>query len=269
MDYMARALKLAMRAKRICKPNPAVGAVIVRDGQVIGEGSTQPAGQAHAEIMALRQAGDRTRGATLYVTLEPCSHHGRTAPCVDAVIASGVTSVHAAMLDPSPWVNGRGIEMLGDAGIQVVLGECGLTARQLNAGYFTWVERHRPLVTAVFDGPLHRAQELADIQHVELIGPRSLQTLMDETDRLVVDRSERSDLDEWSRALESLAGQSVQHVILDTPQETLESLAQQGLVDRIVLRSLFDSHEAIESMARQERIEWITGNGLMACSPVS
>jgi pyrimidine deaminase RibD-like protein len=266
---MARALRLAMRAKRICKPNPAVGAVITRHGHVVGEGFTQPAGQAHAEIVALREAGDLARGATLYVTLEPCSHHGRTAPCVDAVVAAGISSVQVAMVDPSPWVNGRGIEMLRDAGIRVVLGKSGPTARQLNAGYFTWVERHRPLVTAVFDGPLERARALASVQHLELIGPRSAEGLVDEADRLVVDRSERSDLAEWSRALESLAGQSVQHIILDTPRETLESLTQEGLVDRIIPRSLFDPDEAIESTARQERIESITVNGLVACSPVS
>src|SRR5688572_22665888 len=104
VDYMARAIKLAMRAKRICKPNPAVGAVIARDGQLLGEGFTQPAGHAHAEVMALRQAGNLARGASLYVTLEPCSHHGRTAPCVDAIIAAEVAQVHASMVDPSPWV---------------------------------------------------------------------------------------------------------------------------------------------------------------------
>jgi hypothetical protein len=187
---------------------------------------------------------------------------------VDALIAAGVGSVHAAMLDPSPWVNGRGIEMLKQAGISVTVGDSGLAARRLNAGYFTWVERHRPLVTAVFDGPLDRARALAVSQQVELIEPRSAQTLVDEADRVVVDRSELSDLAEWSRVLASLAGQSVQHVILDTRRETLESLTQEGLIDRIVLRSSFDV-DAEDPGARLERMESITVNGLVACSPVS
>jgi hypothetical protein len=173
------------------------------------------------------------------------------------------------MPDPSPWVNGRGFEMLQQAGIRVDIGESGLAARRLNAGYFTWVERHRPLVTAMFDGPLDRARALAVDQRLELIEANSIETLVEEADRLVVDRSELSDLADWSRALESLAGQSVQHVILDTRQETLESLTHEGLVDRIVLRTLFDADEALESGARQERIDSITIQGLVACSPAS
>src|SRR5215212_2385454 len=108
MDYMARALQLASRALGTCSPNPAVGAVLVRDGDVIGEGSTQPPGQAHAEVVAIRAAGADARGSTLYVTLEPCAHVGRTAPCTDAILAAGVADVHVAMIDPSPWVDGRG-----------------------------------------------------------------------------------------------------------------------------------------------------------------
>src|SRR5689334_9532515 len=103
---MGRALELAERARGWCSPNPAVGAVLVLDGQIVGEGWTQPPGQAHAEIVALRVAGERARGAVLYVTLEPCSHYGRTPPCTDALIAAGIAEVHAAMRDPSPWVDG-------------------------------------------------------------------------------------------------------------------------------------------------------------------
>src|SRR4051794_34256448 len=101
VEYMGRALDLAERALGWCSPNPAVGAVLVRDGEIVGEGWTQPPGQAHAEIMALRAAGERAVGADLYVTLEPCSHYGRTSPCSDALIAARVARVHAATQDPS------------------------------------------------------------------------------------------------------------------------------------------------------------------------
>jgi len=144
---MRRALDLARQALAWCSPNPAVGAVLVRDGQVVGGGYTQPPGQAHAEVMALRAAGDAARGATLYVTLEPCSHYGRTPPCVDAIIAAGVTEVHAAMQDPSAWVNGGGARALESAGVRVVVGEQKEAARQLNDAYFKWIETRRPFVT--------------------------------------------------------------------------------------------------------------------------
>src|SRR3954451_2009639 len=96
MDYMARALHLASRALGTCSPNPAVGAVLVRDGEIVGEGATQPPGQAHAEVVALRAAGPRARGSTLYVTLEPCAHFGRTPPCADAIVGAGVAEAHVA-----------------------------------------------------------------------------------------------------------------------------------------------------------------------------
>ena len=147
---MARALDLAERAKGWCSPNPAVGAVLVRDGKIVGEGSTQPRGQAHAEIMALRQAGELARGATLYVSLEPCSHYGLTGPCVEAITAAGVGEVRCAMEDPSPWVNGLGRERLVEHGIPVVLGELSAVAERLNEDYFHWVRTGRPFVTAKY-----------------------------------------------------------------------------------------------------------------------
>src|SRR5947207_3209913 len=123
VEYMARALELAERALGWCSPNPAVGAVLVRDGEIVGEGWTQPPGEAHAEVVALRAAGPKAAGATVYVTLEPCSHQGRTPPCTDALIAAGVREVYAAMRDPSPWVDGDGIAQLQKAGIAVQVGE--------------------------------------------------------------------------------------------------------------------------------------------------
>ena len=150
MDYMARALHLAANALGTSSPNPAVGAVVVKDGAVIGEGATQPPGQAHAEVVALRRAGDAARGATLYVTLEPCAHHGRTPPCVEAIVAAGVARVHAATIDPSPWVNGAGVAALERAGVGVTLGTCEHQARRLNEAYIGWIMAGRPFVTAIY-----------------------------------------------------------------------------------------------------------------------
>ncbi len=146
--FMQRALNLAGRALGRTSPNPAVGAVLVRDGQVVGEGYTQPPGGPHAEVMALQQAGELARGATLYVTLEPCCHQGRTPPCCQALMAAGVAVVHMAMLDPNPQVNGAGRRILEEAGIHTVLGEVREEARSLNEAFFTWITEGRPFVTA-------------------------------------------------------------------------------------------------------------------------
>src|SRR5262245_17969061 len=149
MDYMARALQLASRALGSVSPNPAVGAVLVRDGQIVGEGATQPPGEAHAEIVALRAAGSLARGSTLYVTLEPCAHYGRTPPCADALVAAGVAEAYVAMRDPSPWVNGHGVAALERAGVRVRRGSHEEEARRLNEAYLSWLIRGRPLVTGL------------------------------------------------------------------------------------------------------------------------
>ncbi len=133
--YMARALELARRGRFTTMPNPNVGCVIVRDGEVVGEGWHQRAGEPHAEVHALRMAGEKARGATAYVTLEPCSHHGRTPPCCDALIAAGVTRVVAAMQDPNPQVAGRGLHRLHQAGIEVSHGLMMPEAEALNRGF--------------------------------------------------------------------------------------------------------------------------------------
>ena len=149
---MRRALTLAERGRRLSPPNPAVGCVLVdAAATVLGEGFTQPVGQAHAEVMALRDAaarGHRTQGATAYVTLEPCAHHGRTGPCCDALVAAGVRRVVAALPDPNPRVGGQGLQRLRDAGVEVALGppEVAAAARELNIGFFTRMERGTPWV---------------------------------------------------------------------------------------------------------------------------
>src|SRR4051794_25975989 len=121
-ELMHRALAQGDTARRRTAPNPWVGAVVARDGEVVGEGATQPPGGAHAEIEALRSAGERTRGATLYTTLEPCAHHGRTPPCVVAIADAGITRVVVALGDPDPHVAGRGVAQLRDRGLTVEVG---------------------------------------------------------------------------------------------------------------------------------------------------
>ena len=146
---MQLALEWAARGMYTTTPNPRVGCVIVRDGRVIGAGHTQPAGQAHAEIMALRDAdarGEDVRGATAYVTLEPCNHHGRTPPCSHALVAAGLGRVVAAMVDPNPLVAGQGLATLQAAGIEAVSGLLAEQAHELNIGFFSRMQRGRPWV---------------------------------------------------------------------------------------------------------------------------
>jgi diaminohydroxyphosphoribosylaminopyrimidine deaminase / 5-amino-6-(5-phosphoribosylamino)uracil reductase len=147
--HMQRALTLAARGLYTTDPNPRVGCVLVKDGVVIGEGFTQPAGQDHAEIQAMKDArarGHELRGATAYVTLEPCSHFGRTPPCANALIEAKVARVIAAMEDPNPLVSGRGLAMLRDAGIDVRCGLLASEARELNIGFVSRMTRKRPWV---------------------------------------------------------------------------------------------------------------------------
>lgn len=141
---MARALRLAERGAYTTRPNPMVGCVLARDGEVVGEGWHQRKGGPHAEVFALRAAGERARGATAYVTLEPCAHHGSTPPCADALIAAGVARVVAAMRDPFPQVDGAGFARLRAAGIVVEYGLLEAQARELNRGFLARIERGRP-----------------------------------------------------------------------------------------------------------------------------
>jgi diaminohydroxyphosphoribosylaminopyrimidine deaminase/5-amino-6-(5-phosphoribosylamino)uracil reductase len=145
---MHHALTLAGRALGRVAPNPAVGCVIVSpDGRVIGRGHTQDGGRPHAEAVALAQAGEAARGATAYVTLEPCAHLGKTPPCADALVSAGVARVVVAVTDPDERVNGRGIAILRGAGIEVVTGMMEAEAATLNAGFFLRIQKNRPLVT--------------------------------------------------------------------------------------------------------------------------
>lgn len=145
--YMQRALNLAARAQGRTSPNPVVGAVLVKDGKVVGQGYHRKAGTPHAEVIALQRAGENARGATLYVTLEPCCHFGRTPPCCEAVINQGVARVVAATLDPNPLVAGKGMARLQDAGIATGVGILQEQAWRLNEFFFKYIEEGRPFVT--------------------------------------------------------------------------------------------------------------------------
>lgn len=142
--WMAKALHLAERGLYTTSPNPRVGCVLVRDDKIVGEGWHRYAGEPHAEVHALRAAGEAARGATVYVTLEPCSHQGRTPPCADALIDAGVSRVVAAMQDPNPQVAGQGMEKLRAAGIEVECGLMEVAARELNIGFFSRMTRGLP-----------------------------------------------------------------------------------------------------------------------------
>ncbi len=145
--YMSLAINNAKTMKGQTEPNPLVGAVIVTEGRVVGIGAHLKAGEPHAEIHALRMAGDAAQGGTIYVTLEPCSHHGRTGPCAEAIVAAGLKKVVIATLDPNPLVSGNGVKILKNAGIEVVVGVREEESRQMNEVFNTFIVEKRPFIT--------------------------------------------------------------------------------------------------------------------------
>ncbi|MFD1801551.1 bifunctional diaminohydroxyphosphoribosylaminopyrimidine deaminase/5-amino-6-(5-phosphoribosylamino)uracil reductase RibD [Mixta tenebrionis] len=173
--YMARALMLAWRGKFTTTPNPNVGCVIVRDGEIVGEGWHQRAGEPHAEVHALRMAGERAKGATAYVTLEPCSHHGRTPPCCDALIAAGVSRVVAAMQDPNPEVAGRGLYRLQQAGVEVSHGLMMAEAEALNRGFLKRMRTGFPFVQLKLGASLDGRTAMASGESQWITSPQARQ----------------------------------------------------------------------------------------------
>lgn len=169
--FMARALELARKGLYSTHPNPRVGCVIVRDGRIVGEGWHARAGEPHAEVHALRQAGDKARGATAYVTLEPCSHHGRTPPCADALVNAGLARVVAAMQDPNPEVSSRGLLRLMQAGIAVQSGVLEAEARELNAGFIKRMEQGLPFVRVKLAMSLDGRTAMASGESQWITGP--------------------------------------------------------------------------------------------------
>lgn len=144
--FMRLALDLAAMGRGRTNPNPMVGAIVVKEGRIVGEGYHQKAGTPHAEVHALKAAGLDAKGATIYVTLEPCSHHGRTPPCTEAILKAGITKVIAAMTDPNPLVAGRGLEKLRRAGVEVVVGLMETEARRLNEVFLSYITTRKPFV---------------------------------------------------------------------------------------------------------------------------
>ncbi|MDP2432212.1 MAG: bifunctional diaminohydroxyphosphoribosylaminopyrimidine deaminase/5-amino-6-(5-phosphoribosylamino)uracil reductase RibD [Pseudomonadota bacterium] len=204
--HMARALRLAERGLFTTTPNPRVGCVIVNDGQVVGEGWHARAGEAHAEVHALRAAGERARGATAYVTLEPCSHHGRTPPCANALIDAGLSRVVAAMRDPNPQVSGGGLTLLTLAGIQVEVGVLEAEARELNIGFIARMTRGRPWLRVKTASSLDGKTALLNGESKWITGPAA-----------------RADVQAWrARACAILTG--VGTVLADDPRMNVRDL---------------------------------------------
>lgn len=173
--WMAESLRLAECGLYTTDPNPRVGSVVVRDGRAVGRGTHWRAGEAHAEVLALREAGPLARGATVYVTLEPCAHFGRTPPCADALIAAGVARVVVAVVDPNPKVAGRGIARLRAAGIAVEVGILAEAARELNVGFFHRMETGRPFVRVKLASSLDGRTAMASGESQWITGPAARQ----------------------------------------------------------------------------------------------
>lgn len=221
--YMARALQLAERGLHTTMPNPRVGCVLVNRGEVVGEGWHERAGQPHAEVHALRVAGERARGSAAYVTLEPCSHHGRTPPCANALIEAGVVRVIVAMRDPNPQVAGRGLELLTLAGVQVETGLMESQARELNIGFVSRMTRGRPWVRLKTASSLDGKTALANGVSQWITGPAA-----------------RSDVQRLrARACAVLTG--IGTILADDPQMTVRDLDSVGDRGRQPLRVVVDS----------------------------
>ncbi|MQA00432.1 MAG: bifunctional diaminohydroxyphosphoribosylaminopyrimidine deaminase/5-amino-6-(5-phosphoribosylamino)uracil reductase RibD [Dehalococcoidia bacterium] len=181
---MQQALDEARQALGLTSPNPAVGAVVVRDGRVLGRGRTQPPGGPHAEVVALREAGEAARGSTVYSTLEPCAHHGRTPPCVDALIGAGVAAVHYSLEDPNPAVSGAGHRRLLEAGIAVEVGDGAAEAARILEGYLKHQRTGLPLAVVKYAASLDGRLAAASGDSRWVSGPDTLRWAHDERQRL-------------------------------------------------------------------------------------
>ncbi|NOQ87753.1 MAG: bifunctional diaminohydroxyphosphoribosylaminopyrimidine deaminase/5-amino-6-(5-phosphoribosylamino)uracil reductase RibD, partial [Gammaproteobacteria bacterium] len=227
VEYMQHAIRLAKKGSYTTDPNPNVGCVIVKDSEIVGEGWHQLAGKAHAEINALEQAGSKAKDAMVYVTLEPCSHTGKTPPCADALIKAGVKKVFAAMEDPNPQVAGSGLKKLQDAGIETEHGLLESQARELNPGFIKRMESGRPFVRIKLAMSLDGRTAMASGESQWISGEAS-----------------RNDV-QRKRAESSAILTGIETVLADDPSMNVRLTAQQLRVDavrqpkRIVLDSQF------------------------------
>jgi len=260
-DYqmMARAIRLAWRGLYTTSPNPRVGCVLVRDGEVIGEGYHIRAGEGHAEVNALAAAGD-ARGATAYVTLEPCSHHGKTPPCAEALVNAGVSRVIAAMVDPNPQVAGRGMNKLADAGIEISSGLLEAQARELNPGFIKRMESGTPFVriklassldgrTAMASGESKWITGSAARQDVQRLRARS-SAIITGVDSLIHDDSSLTVREPelgLDNAAEIVRTQPLR-VVLDSQLRTPLSAAILKQPGRTVIATLDDSGEKADAL---------------------
>ena len=224
---MRRALELAARGLYSTQPNPRVGAVLARDEEIVGEGWHARAGEAHAEPIAIRAAGERARGATAYVTLEPCSHHGRTPPCVDVLLAAGVRRVVYAVGDPNPKVNGQGARRLADAGVTVQSGLLAAEAESLNAGFLKRMRRGLPFVRLKIGASLDGRTALAN-----------------GASQWITSKESRADVQHW-RALSGAVLTSANTVLADDPRLDVRIDAP-----RQPLRVVLDRRRRVRKTAR-------------------
>ena len=231
MTHMRQALSLAKRALGSVSPNPAVGAVVVDGGEVVGEGWTQPPGQDHAEIVALKHAGSRASGAVLYTSLEPCNHFGRTPPCTKSVLRAGIVEVHAAMIDPNSSVLGGGLVALQEAGVRTVVGELEEEALELLEGYTKHVATGLPFVTAKYA--------------VSLDG--KLATKTGESMWITGDEARR--YDHTLRAMSDAIVGGIGTVLVDNPRFTARDVPP-GLAAKQPLRVVVDSRGRMPSSVR-------------------
>jgi diaminohydroxyphosphoribosylaminopyrimidine deaminase/5-amino-6-(5-phosphoribosylamino)uracil reductase len=229
-QFMSAALALGRRGLGLCAPNPAVGALVVRDGVIVARGWTKPGGRPHAEPEALRVAAAQAQGATLYVTLEPCSHHGQTPPCTDAIIAAGIGRVVYAVDDPDPRACGRGAQILADAGIEVTRGVLAEEARRANLGHILRVTRKRPMVSL----------KLAVTADFYAAGPAG-------GPRLVITGAPANGLAHLMRAMHDAVMTGIGTVLADDPRL---SVRLPGLEDRKPLRVVLDSDLRLPPLAR-------------------
>ena len=232
--YMQRAIELASQGQYSTKPNPNVGCVIVKDGQIIGEGFHPQAGQPHAEVFALKQAGEQAQGATAYVTLEPCAHYGRTPPCANALVKAGVGHVVMASLDPNPLVAGKGQAILHAAGIGTTVGVLEAEARALNKGFLQVMAGGRPYVRLKMAASLDGRTAMASGESKWITGAAA-----------------RQDVQHW-RAIRGAVITGINTVLADDPALNVRQLSPDVCIEQVVqpLRVVLDRQSRFPAQAQ-------------------